>query len=114
MRNADSGPQRANRQSELRNPQSSIRNENMNRRDFLLLNTGPGGRSAIVSCEQLYMRYVDAEADGTTDELFDRLSCDLRGVGAVRLTDTSWLSCEDLKKRLDAVLSQDSQRPLAD
>ena len=86
----------------------------MNRRDFLLLNTGPGGRSAVLSCEQLYMRYVDAEAEGTTADLFDRLARDLRGAGAVRLTDTSWLSCEDLKKRLDAVLAQDSQRQLAD
>jgi hypothetical protein len=84
----------------------------VNRRDFLTLNTRD--RSAVVSCEQLYMRYVDAEADGTTAELFDRLSRDLRGVGAVRLTDTSWLSCEDLRKRLDAVLAQDSQRQLAD
>jgi hypothetical protein len=77
----------------------------MNRRDFLLLNTGPIGRSAVVSCEQLYMRYVDAEAEGTTDELFDRLSRDLRTVSAVQLTDTHWLSCEDLRRRLDAVLA---------
>lgn len=75
----------------------------MNRRDFLLLNTGPGGRSAVLSCEQLYMRYVDAEAEGTTDELFDRLSRELRGVGPVRLIDTQWLSCEGLKQRLAAV-----------
>jgi hypothetical protein len=86
----------------------------MNRRDFLLLNATAGGRSAVLSCEQLYMRFVDAEAEGTTDELFDRLSRDLRGVGAVRLTDTQWLSCEALKKRLDAVLLQDAERQLAD
>jgi hypothetical protein len=60
------------------------------------------------------MRYVDAEADGTTAELFNRLSRDLRGVSAVRLTDTQWLSCEDLKRRLDAVLEQDSEQQLAD
>lgn len=75
----------------------------MNRRDFLTLNTGD--RSAVVSCEQLYMRYVDAEAEGTTAQLFEQLSRDLRGVGAVRLTDTAWLSCEDLKRRLDVVLA---------
>jgi hypothetical protein len=86
----------------------------MNRRQFLLLNTGPGGRSAVVSCEQLYMRFVDAEAEGTTAELFDRLSRDLRGVRAVRLTDRQWLSCDDLKRRLNAVLEQDSERQLAD
>ena len=74
----------------------------MNRREFLTLNTRD--RTAVVSCEQLYMRYVDAEAEGTTAELFERLSRDLRDVAAVRLTDSSWLSCQDLKKRLDAVL----------
>jgi hypothetical protein len=84
----------------------------VNRRDFLSLNTRD--RSAVVSCEQLYMRYVDAEADGTTAELFDRLSRDLRGVRAVRLTDRQWLSCEGLKRRLDAVLTQDSERQLSD
>jgi hypothetical protein len=83
----------------------------MNRRDFLTLNTRD--RSAVVSCEQLYMRYVDAQAEGTTTQLFDQLSRDLRGVGAVRLTETSWLSCEDLKQRLDAVLAQDSGRQRA-
>src|SRR5258706_13367082 len=114
MRNADSRLQRADQQSEIRTPQSSVRNDVMNRRDFLLLNTGPGGRSATVSCEQLYMRFVDAEAEGTTTELFDRLSRDLHGVSTVRLTDRQWLSCEGLKRRLDAVLQQDSERQLAD
>lgn len=75
----------------------------MNRRDFLSLNTRE--RSADLSCEQLYMRYVDAQADGTTTQLFDQLSRDLHGVASVRLTDTAWLSCEDLKRRLDVVLA---------
>jgi hypothetical protein len=57
------------------------------------------------------MRYVDAQADGTTAQLFEQLSRDLHGVGAVRLTDTAWLSCEDLKKRLDAVLQKRTLHP---
>ncbi|MBI3493170.1 MAG: hypothetical protein HY047_15530 [Acidobacteria bacterium] len=77
----------------------------MNRRDFLLLKTEAGKRSADLSCEQLYMRYVDAQADGTTAQLFEQLSRDLRDVASVRLTDTAWLSCEDLKRRLDSVLA---------
>lgn len=72
----------------------------MNRRDFLLLRAGP---SAVLSCEQLYMRWVDACADGTTARLFEHLASDLRGIHDVRLTETTWLSCEDLKRQLDAV-----------
>ena len=81
----------------------------MNRRAFLTLRRD---RSAELSCEQLYMRYVDAEAEGTTSELFNRLSRDLSGAGIVRLVDTEWLVCEELKKRLDAVLPRDSERRL--
>jgi len=73
----------------------------MNRRDFLALRTG---QAALLSCERLYMRYLDARSDGTIRELFDRLAGDLRGVTVVRLTDTSWLSRADLKAQLDAVL----------
>ena len=76
----------------------------MKRRDFLLLRAGRG-REAELSCERLYMRFVDAEADGTIARLFDVLSDDLRQASAVRLTDTSWLAREDLKSRLDAVLA---------
>jgi hypothetical protein len=94
-----------NHQSEIRTPQSSFRIDTMNRREFLLLNRGSGGQSAILSCEQLYMRYVDAQADGTTTQLFEQLARDLQGVASVRLTDTEWLAHEDLKKRIDAVLA---------
>jgi hypothetical protein len=74
----------------------------VNRRDFLTLKTRD--RSAVVSCEQLYMRYVDAQAEGTTRQLFEQLAGDLRDVASVRLTETAWLTCEDLKRRLDQVL----------
>jgi hypothetical protein len=73
----------------------------MNRRDFLALRTGQPAR---LSCERLYMRYVDSQMDGTTRQFFDHLAHDLRGVRAVRLTQTSWLACGDLKTELDAVL----------
>ena len=74
----------------------------MNRRDFLLAR--PAGQPALLSCERLYMRFLDSQIDGTTPQLFDRLAGDLRGVGAVRLTQTSWLARADLKAQLDAVL----------
>ena len=71
------------------------------RRDFLLLRAG---QPAVLSCEPLFMRFLDSQMDGTTAQLFDNLAADLRKVDTVRLTDTSWLARDDLKLRLDAVL----------
>ena len=71
------------------------------RRDFLLLRAG---QPAVLSCEPLFMRFLDSQMDGTTAQLFDNLAADLRKVKAIRLTDSSWLSRADLKERLDGVL----------
>ena len=78
----------------------------MDRRDFLMLRSGLAGNMAVLSCEQLYMRYVDARADGSDEALFQDLSDDLRSVRSVRLVHTSWLSDADLKRHVDAVLSK--------
>jgi hypothetical protein len=76
----------------------------IDRRDFLMLRTGRSGETAaVLSCEQLYMRYIDARADGTVAELFEHLADDLRATKAVRLIHTAWLSDEDLKRRLEEV-----------
>jgi hypothetical protein len=58
-----------------------------------------------LSCERLYMRFVDAQADGTTARLFDDLALELRSFTTLRLTDRSWLSCDELKQRLEPVLA---------
>lgn len=77
----------------------------MNRRDFLLLRTDRAGRSVELSCEQLYMRYVDSRLDGTTAELFERLDRDLRMVDVLRVVESTWLAHEDLKQQLDPLLA---------
>jgi len=82
----------------------------VNRRDFLLMRSGRESGQAILSCEQLYMRYVDARAEGTTAELFARLVRDLEDVTRVRLIKTSWLSDDDLKRELDAVFDAFRER----
>ena len=74
----------------------------VDRRDFLGLKAG---RPAVLSCERLYMQLVDAEADGTTAQLFDRLAADLRAAAVVQLTETAWLSRVELKSFLDDVLA---------
>jgi hypothetical protein len=73
----------------------------LRRRDFLALRVGG---PAMLSCEHLYMRYLDSQMDGTTAQLFDSLATDLRRVNAVRLTETTWLARADLKAQLDEVL----------
>ena len=72
------------------------------RRDFLLLRAG---QPAVLSCEPLFMRFLDSQMDGTTAQLFDNLAADLRQVDAVRLTQTTWLARDDLKQQLDVVLN---------
>jgi hypothetical protein len=62
------------------------------------------GQPAVLSCEQLFMRFLDSQADGTTTQLFENLAGDLRGITTVRLTDTTWLARADLKDRLDPIL----------
>jgi hypothetical protein len=71
------------------------------RRDFLFLRAG---QPAVLSCEPLFMRFLDSQIDGTTAQLFENLAADLRKVNAIRLTDTTWLARADLKEQLDSVL----------
>ena len=75
----------------------------VNRRDFLLMRSGRDADPVILSCEQLYMRYVDARANGATASLFARLLEELHGVKRVRLIKTSWLADKELETQLDAV-----------
>jgi hypothetical protein len=80
----------------------------MNRRDFLLLRAE--GRSTVLSCEALFMRFLDAQNDGTTDQLFANLRRDLEQVESVKLVDRSWLSRDDLRVRVDDVLDAFQRR----
>jgi hypothetical protein len=74
----------------------------INRRDFLLLRAG---QPAVLSCEQLFMRYLDSQADESTSRLFEQLATDLRSVTEVRITDPSWRAREDFDRHLTAVLA---------
>jgi hypothetical protein len=57
---------------------------NVQRRDFLLLRAG---RPAVLSCEQLFMRFLDAQMNGSVDALFTALGEDLRQAKSVRVAD---------------------------
>jgi hypothetical protein len=75
----------------------------IDRRDFLALRAG---QPAVLSCERLYMRFLDSQSEGTTAQLFDQLAADLRGTTVVQLTETAWLSRAELRAHLDRVLAR--------
>lgn len=99
----------------------------MHRRDLLLLRTASGRSIAELSCEQLYMRFADAESPhvGTADlaedpsagepealfdaksttQLFDDLAEALSRADTVRVTDRSWLTDRAFNERVERLLS---------
>ena len=68
----------------------------MNRREFLFL-ARDRNNTAELSCEQLYMRYVDSTVEGTTSHFFGKLQESLATVTSLRLIEPSWLSCDELE-----------------
>src|SRR4029434_7626381 len=81
----------------------------MNRREFLFFRKENDSYRAELSCEQLYMRFVDSTMDGSTADLFKRVEFCLNDVGVLEIHDTSWLSCEELKP-LESILSSFRRR----
>ena len=101
----------------------------MNRRDFLLLSTKGSKRVLELSCERLYMRYVDAQSgagrreepgqinadpqswDGeppteletpTTGELFEELDRELSNADVLRVLDRDWLDGGEFRREVEA------------
>jgi hypothetical protein len=79
--------------------------QTLNRRDLLLLGINRRLRSVDLSCEWLYMKYCDTQLDNSTQDLFDRLKFELRGVDTIRLLDTAWLTRQDFKDWLEPILT---------
>ena len=79
----------------------------MNRRDFLLLRAG---QPAVLSCEQLFMRYLDSQMDGTTAMLLTQLSEDLLEVDVLHLTDSSMFTIGALMTSVSSGMVGSSQR----
>ena len=79
----------------------------IDRRDFLALKPG---RPAELSCERLYMRFLDARLQGTTARLFDVLREDLAKTDSVPLSEPSWLSDTVLQEQLETVLGEFRRR----
>src|ERR1051325_3006165 len=69
----------------------------MNRRDFLFLKTRYEGQTLELSCEQLYMRYLDSILEGTTAQLLEHFKQNLSAATVLNLTDPAWLASDELK-----------------
>lgn len=96
----------------------------MNRRDFLLFRTEGRTKTVELSCERLYMLYVDtrnapgpepADAyDGepparfemrSARQLFDDVGRDLSDVDILRLTHIEWLADAEFRSEVDALIA---------
>ena len=95
----------------------------MNRRDFLLFRTDGRTKTVELSCERLYMRYVDArrapegDAVDVVDEgepparfdrrsvrqLFDDIAHDMRDVDLLRITQTECLAEDEFRREVTAL-----------
>ena len=95
----------------------------MNRRDFLLFRTEGRTRTVELSCERLYMRYVNARrapepdtADGIVDgepparfdrrsvrQLFDDIAREVHDADLLRVTQTEWLTEEEFRGEVTAL-----------
>ena len=75
----------------------------MNRRDFILLGRGRT-RTLEVSCERLYMTFVEARMNGSTPALLARLAGQSARVRRVGLRETAWLARDDFRSALQPVL----------
>jgi hypothetical protein len=82
------------------------RERTIDRRSFLLLRATPEPRTFELSCEQLYMRYVDARLPKRRDRLFDRLRDDLREVAELRILHRDWLTDDDLRSRVETLIEE--------
>ena len=76
----------------------------MNRRDFILLGGGRT-RTLDVSCERLYMTFVEARMRGSTAALLARLAEQSARAGRMRLCETVWLARADFRSALEPVLA---------
>jgi hypothetical protein len=103
----------------------------MNRRDFLFFRTEQRTQIVELSCERLYMRYLDSQVtaaareerptaasgdswDGeppavldapTTRQLFDDLDRELHGVDLLHVIDSDWLAGDEFRREFDGLIS---------
>jgi hypothetical protein len=74
----------------------------MNRRRFLRRAIG---RTAVdLSCERLYVQFVDASLSGRLPEFLQRLEREVAAAGEICLTHREWLSRDDFRRAVGPCL----------
>jgi hypothetical protein len=76
----------------------------MNRRAFF--RRVRGAASLELSCERLFIRYMEARRQGTVGEFVAALETEARSAGEVRVTSREWLSREDFRRTVAPVLTR--------
>lgn len=75
----------------------------ISRRRFLLRTAGRS-RMVELSCERLYVRYVDARGTARLPQFSRAVEREINGAGEVRLTGCEWLSRDDFRAALAPLL----------
>ena len=81
----------------------------MKRRNFLRSAAGRI-RTLDVSCETLYMQWIDAMIDDATEEFLDVLRTKFEGMHKIRLRQAFWLHREDLQVALKPLIADFQSR----
>jgi hypothetical protein len=79
----------------------------MNRRDFLSF--GARETSTLeISCERLYMRYLDALGEGepAVERFLEETERELASARRLRLREAFWLQSEALRKAIEPLLAR--------
>ena len=77
----------------------------MNRRDFFLLRK-PEEWILELSCEELYMRYLDSQLDGSRNHFLERTRKEFRNRRKIRLYDAFWLDQGGVGEELEPLLQE--------
>lgn len=70
-------------------------------------------RPIALSCERLYIRYLDARAAGRVDEFSREVEQTILTAGAITLTDREWLSRDDFRIVMESILRNCEERAAA-
>jgi len=76
----------------------------MNRREFFLLRSPES--TLELSCEELYMRYLDSQLDGSRNQFLERTRKEFRKSRKIRLYDTFWLDRGEVGKKLEPLFQE--------
>ena len=77
----------------------------MNRRDFFLLRR-PEDLTLELSCEELHMRYLDSQLDGTRNQFLERTRKEFRNRRKIRLYDSFGLDKGGVGEELEPLLRE--------